>query len=205
MAIHPTAAITFFNNVYLLTLLLANADWVLLALIRQVSRTCRLASQDAMQERIQKALVWFIPGHRIREFFDVVDRRGGLVAGSAARYPVVIGRSFHVPAPNNLNIIVPPNEAEDMMNDLADFNYQCWRNDTILRPLRSVYQGHFWMGYFQGQPYNPCITVVEASFTTLKSALASVWTHQMNIITVQRVYSFYPRWTLENVSLQGVL
>ncbi|KAH6902736.1 hypothetical protein BKA70DRAFT_1304400 [Coprinopsis sp. MPI-PUGE-AT-0042] len=137
--------------------------------------------------------------------FKVGDCRGDLIRGSAAMYPVVVGRSFHVPVPNDLNIIVPPNEAEDVMNDFADFNYRCWRSNTILRPRRSVYKGYFWMGNFQGQPHNPCITVVEVSFTTLKGALVSVWTHQTNTITVQRAFSFYPRWALENVSLQGGL
>ncbi|KAH6911626.1 hypothetical protein BKA70DRAFT_1219745 [Coprinopsis sp. MPI-PUGE-AT-0042] len=116
MAIHSNAAVTFFNNIYLVTVLLANVDWVFLALIQQ----------DAMQERIQGALIQFIPGCRIRKNFNVIDCCSGLVVGSAARYPVVAGRSFHVLAPNDLNIIVAPNEAEDMMNDMEDFNYQYW-------------------------------------------------------------------------------
>ncbi|KAH6880584.1 hypothetical protein BKA70DRAFT_1447163 [Coprinopsis sp. MPI-PUGE-AT-0042] len=191
------------SSLELLAAVLSHLDWYGLCSSRQVSRTWRRATQHVIRGRVSHALEPFLEANQVTQFFHLLDDHGGVVVGSVARHAVVMNRSWNFSPPNDLNVVVAPGHTDDVMHLLSEFNYICWRPDTVPRHLKPHVEEPVFRGFLHGEPDHPSMTVASAKFSPLKTVLSSIWSHQINLITSWAVFAFYPSWTLQNVSLRG--
>ncbi|KAH6906299.1 hypothetical protein BKA70DRAFT_1564366 [Coprinopsis sp. MPI-PUGE-AT-0042] len=194
-----------FNDSSFAAEILAFSDWLTLSSFRQLSTASRSATQLATTRRIALAMHPFIPSPLLTMFFSVLKKHGGLVVGSVARYVIVLNQLDMEP-PNNINIIVAPDAGGDFMRTLEDnFKYRFWSCHESFRWLRGNVEEPVYRGWLDGGGGQIMVTISSATLSPVKTALSSIWSHEMNFISPTRVYSVFPHWTLSNVSLRGDL
>ncbi|KAH6869476.1 hypothetical protein BKA70DRAFT_1451946 [Coprinopsis sp. MPI-PUGE-AT-0042] len=186
--------------------LLVYSDWPTLMAVARTNSTARGCVQFEVRIRVRKLVKLFICNDDLDQFFDEIDKRNVLIAGSTIRNLFYMNLTWWntllsldeaasnpLHRPKDLNLILPAGQREGMTCILNKMGYGAWTIEYSSLHyegvLKTITRG-FRMGPL---PQPASITLSESSTNSpLPVLLASPLTCQLNVASATKVYSFFP-------------
>ncbi|KAJ2913797.1 hypothetical protein MD484_g6604, partial [Candolleomyces efflorescens] len=161
-----------------------------------------------IRSRVFSEVGAFVPADNVLELFEVIGGSDGLICGSVARrvllpyWPVEDdGQPLKAtPCPNDLNILTAADRSELLFNFFQELNYQYSIESPS--PLYEAYVTKlevFTLTRDNGEVSR--VTVSLCKNGPLSALLGSPTTAEMNAITYDAIFSFFPRLTYANEAL----
>ncbi|KAH6886130.1 hypothetical protein BKA70DRAFT_1444498 [Coprinopsis sp. MPI-PUGE-AT-0042] len=196
--------------------LLVYSDWPTLMAVARTNSTARGCVQFEVRIRVRKLVKLFICNDDLDQFFDEIDKRNVLIAGSTIRNLFYMNLTWWntllsldeaasnpLHRPKDLNLILPAGQREGMTCILNKMGYGAWTIEYSSLHyegvLKTITRG-FRMGPL---PQPASITLSESSTNSpLPVLLASPLTCQLNVASATKVYSFFPSLVSVPVALR---
>ncbi|KAJ2919809.1 hypothetical protein MD484_g571, partial [Candolleomyces efflorescens] len=199
--LHPSF-VTLYRVEDILTVVAQWLPWGSLNLLAFWPAPGPSVSWQEKRRRVFDAISPFVSRTIASDFFRELESCQGLITGSVVRHVLRSGLHEAPYPPFDLNIIVPKGVGNSLRVLLRDNGYIDYDRDPPRDLALSIVKVELFEKWHEGLRKRLYITIATARKSTLHALVSSRSTADMNAISGDTVYSFYPRTTLQGEGLE---